>query len=454
MTVRSSEFGGSPFDLGDLRLLPLSARHKYFTENGQEWLYSGTLRSNAGNAYAGLLAKSPGNGVNFLSAADRVGTVNPAPSSGGPPFFTRHEIYWDGNRYVAVPPGLDLTGNPTIRTGATLGTISTSVQPNAVGDSMCGHCQFSTNGRIIFALKDTTAGQGLRYLNAAGAMNNSSGAASKSFASVTSSGTLAVAIARAETSNSPNAIATSTEGVTWTQRTGSSSLLNGSMLGVHWAPHLTKFLTWGVAALGGYGVLSSTDGFTFATAMALDTAYHPQDAAGTHFSGWNASAASTPNATLLPARRVSDNIWGWMRTTNGTTWTFVGPFLDPLMRLQDAVGAGSVLNLVYDAARTRLVAWVGNNYSNSGDFPSYYYSTDDGVTWTAGPCMDDEDTTISRINGMSVANGNDLLLVGIDGSASLKYLYPGAKLANIASHVGLIGSYQQVTGINYALRIK
>lgn len=442
------------YQIGDLKPLLTNARPKWFRDSGQEWLYTGTLRANTGNAYFNLLAVSPGNGVNFLAAADRIVTQASPPKSGANPQWGAISVLWDGNNYCAVPSCAEDGGGASVQVGATLSAMTINNSLSAFG--MCGYCQVAPGGRIVFACNDATSGLGLRYLSAGGAIVNGS-ATARAYGGVASNGSnLCVAFARASASNAANSLQTSVDGAAWTARTGSSALLNGGIYGIHYSGALVRFFKWGLAGTG-FGILSTTDGFTDTVAMASNAAYLPHDTINNYKSGYQHGAASTPGATLLPARRVSDNMWGWLRTTDGTTWNFVSPFLDPAMRApggSSVLAGNEVINLLYDAPRSRLVAWMGNSRVGMGDFPSYYYSLDDGATWTAGPCLLDEDAAATLFSGLSVANGQDLMFTGLTGDNRLKYIYPGSKLANVASHVGTVTAYAQTPGITYAVRIK
>lgn len=457
MTVRSSDFGGSPYKVGDLRPLPKDNRPKFFVEDGQEWLMSGSLRSNAGNAYADLLARASGYGVNFLAAADRLSAMA-APNVGATtPVFSRHTMYHNGTNYVLAPTPDDTSiGSQTYVWASSLAGAGTPVTINATNDGVTGHCQMAS-GVILFATTQVAVNAGVKRIAANGSalLNATTGPTAQAYAGVATDGTLAVAVARGLVSNGANGVQTSTDGAVWTARTGTSGAIGATtgMIGIHYAPHLAKFFKWG-GGVGGVGttvILATVDGFTDTVALAEVAAYTSKFVVGAS-AGYQASAASSPTATFIPVVRKSGSLPGWLKTTDGTAWVFTSPFLDATQRLPSALP--TVLNIQYDAARARLVAWPANS-ANSGDYPSHYYSTDDGATWVAGPAFDDEDTTVVSLLGFDQVNGNDLVHVGKSGTPQ-RYVasYAGSKFGPQLSHVGLLSAYAPATGINYAVRIK
>ncbi len=445
MTIRSSEFGGSPYELGDLRGLPSYGRPGFFIEDGQEWLRTGMLRSNAGNGYADLLTRAPGYGVNFNVASDRL-TNWVAPSQGGAPSHYRMELHRTvAGYYVLCPPPNDLGGIATLRVGTDY-LVNPGSVVGVASVALTGYCYH--NGIMLFCTRDGTANTGLKNFDSV--IGSGTGYTAQEYAGIASNGSnLAVAIARGAPSNAANAFQTSVNGGVWTPRTGSSNLLS-SMVGIHYAQWLGKFFKWGPAAGGGAAILSTSDGYTDSVAMPAQPGWTV--VFGGLYGGMQHSAASTANATLIPVRRDSDSMYGWLRTTNGTAWTFVSPFLDPNLRGINAFAANVLPDLQYDAARSRLVAIPGS--ANSGDFPAFYFSSDNGSTWQASNAMDDADTAVGRFLGFSQVYGVDMAHVGTGAANGYLYSYPASRFDAVPSYVGTVGSYGPTAGVTYHIRIK
>lgn len=455
MTVRSSDFGGSPYKIGDLRVLLANAKPPYFLEDGQEWLRTGVLRANTANAYASLLAVSPGHGVNFNVAADRQNAFT-APSAGGAIAYSRVTMYYTtGGRYVLVPPALDGGSTPTFRHNTDLTGLGTSVQIAAT--SCTGHCLH--NGIVLFSTTENTANTSIKNFNTT--LNNStSGPTTQQYSGIASNGTnLAVATARVVSSNAANGIQTSTDGLSWTARTGTSGAIGATtgIVGIHYSAFLNKFFKWGGSAGGGNTeavILSTSDGFTDTVAMAALTGYKTQFS--TVYGGMQHGAASSTGAVLIPVQRNSDSMYGWLRSTDGATgWTFVSPYLDANLRgIPNTYSISTLMDLQWDSVRSRLVAFPSSTVASSGDVPMLYYSTDHGLTWQADNCFDDADTSVTKFLGFSVANSIDLAHVGGGGAGGYLYSYLGTKFGSVPSYVGTIGAYSQVAGVSYNLRIK
>jgi len=449
MTVQSSDFGGSPYKLGDVRPLPLYSRLGYFTEDGQEWLRTGLLRANTGNAYAELVAAAPGYGVNYNVPADRVGNFGVIAVNGSL-IYSRVVLYrTTAGRYLLAPPPSDAGSNMVARSSPDLTTAGTSV---ALSTTACtGHCLH--NGIVLFCTTDGTASTGLKNFDTV--IGSGTGYTAQSYAGVASNGTnLAVAIARGVSSNVANCIQTSTDGGSWVPRAGSNGALQ-NMVGIHYAPHPGKFFKWGgsSADANAIAILSAADRYTDTLALSADVNYKGQ--ISTVYGGMQHGAASTPTATLIPVQRVSDSMYGWLKTTNGTTWTFVSPHLDPAgSRVAHAVTA--LFDLQYDAQRSRLVAFAATP-ANSGDCPAYYFSTDDGATWQGSPGFDDADPAVTKFLGFSYAGSQDVAHVGLNSGAPYLYSYPAAKFGTTPSYVGTISTHfvdSAAAKVAYSIRIK
>lgn len=449
MTVYSSDFAAGGYELGDLRPLPAFNRPGFFVENGQEWLRTGLLRANVGNAYADLLAVAPGYGVNFNVAADRVNAFS-APTQGTLVFSRITAYYTASGRYVFCAPPTDASAAVALRHNSDLTGAGTAVQ--VAGTAVTGHCYH--NGKILFSTTDNTAGTGLKAFDSA--LANGTGLTTQQYAGVASNGTnLAVAIARSVPSNYGNGIQTTTDGLAWVPRTGTSGLLS-AMVGIHYAPWLGKFFKWGYVGGGDAAILSTTDGYTDAVAMPTLVGYYVQF--GSTYGSMQHAAASTPTATLIPVQRASDGMFGWLRTTDGTNWVLVSPFLDPTLQGINAYTSvlTAPMDLQYDAPRSRLVAFLSAPTNTSGDWPAFFFSVDNGSTWQAGPAFDDVDTSITRFLGFSYVNGQDLAHVGAGATAAqYRYSYPASKFSQTPSYVGTLSAYGPGSGnVFYSIRIK
>jgi hypothetical protein len=226
--------------------------------------------------------------------------------------------------------------------------------------------------------------------------------------------------------------------------------LLSATVGIHYAPWLGKFFKWGPAAGGGAAILSTLDGYTDSVAMPAQPGWTVVFSG--LYGGMQHSAASTANATLIPVRRDSDSMYGWLRTTNGTAWTFVSPFLDPNLRGINGFAATVLPDLQYDAARSRLVAIPGS--ANSGDFPAFYFSADNGTTWQASNAMDDADMAVGRFLGFSQVYGVDMAHVGTGAANGYLYSYAASRFDAVPSYVGTVGAYSPAAGVTYHIRIK
>ena len=447
--MRSSQFGVMPYKVGDLRLLPRTSRPGYFVEDGQEWLRTGMLRSNAGNVYAGLLAKSPGYGINFNVAADRVNAFTTPTAGSTSPTFCRLTMYYtSGGRYVLMPAPNDSGSNIFLRHGPDLSGAGVGVQ--AAAAALTGHCMH--NGLVLISTADNTAGTGVKSFSTS--LQSATGMTVQQYGGVASNGTnLAVAIARGTSSNGLNGIQTSVDGVAWTPRTGTSSAAV-NLVGIHYSPFLNRFFKWGGATNNSDTVILSTpDGYTDTVAMAATTLYETGAGVGGQvYGGMQHAAASTPGATLLPVRRIADGIYGWLRTTDGVAWSFVSPMLDQNLQGINALPAATVWDLQYDAPRARLVAFAGGSTVTSGDLPAFYTSTDGGLSWQPGCAFGDASSNVVKFLGFSIANGQDLAHVGPGGPNPYLYSYPASKFGPIPSHVG-VAALSPAAGLSYHIRI-
>lgn len=460
--MKSSQFAGG-YKLGDLRPLVAAAVPRYFVEDGQEWLASGSLKANTGNAYAELLAKfQNGYGVHAVSDTDALYS-GAGPSGGSSPSSSVGAVYWTGTRYVALP-NMVSSGSQSFYHGATLAGIST-LGSVAASSGLSGHTYLTSSNSVVLSTR-ANAPECLQRIDNTGGISVTGGGPSSPVIGVAGNGVnLAVAIREGVSSNLTNGIYTSTDGSVWTGRTGSLGSLI-TMHGIHYAAHLGRFLTWGVAG-GQYGILSSPDGFTFSVsrAPAGDFTLGNTGANG----GGQAFAASSPTATLIAATRNSDGAVGFLRTTDGTTWTFVSPFSET-SRQGSLSGTTSptVMPVQYDAVRGRFVALMQTATANGTrtDNALYAHSTD-GITWSWSGALGHLAKALVFF-GFSNPNGQDLAILSTNSNGVMNgttlQLVPGSKVSGVPSHVGAVSPLTSTgatpsysTGLptpTYFLRIK
>jgi len=345
----------------------------------------------------------------------------------GTPAGANFRVYWNGTYYLLMPGCDQSAANPTGRYSTTLTGGSTNF---SIGTApIIAHC---AHGNVVMIAQ--WAGT-LQYIAANANVVTDTGAATGA-CSLASNGTTAVAIMAASSTVAGN-ILTGTTGTSWTSRTGTGTAI--TMYGVHWSPCLSAFLLIGSGATQ-FSLNKAADGYTQTVSMAVRSDYCPAVVSYQ----MDTFCASSPTVTLIGAKRLADNVYGFWRCTSAESWTFVVPW-------EDASLPGTVKTQVwYDSARSRFVAFNGSTVSNVSTF---LFSTD-GLTWTPSFVFKSPSTAYQTITGLCRANGLDFMILGAD------YRYADAAY-DVSTDLGLAlpvtfgmaAELNPASGSTYAVRV-
>jgi len=255
--------------------------------------------------------------------------------------------------------------------------------------------------------------------------------------------TLAVAIKNTAQNAGSGAIYTSTNGTTWTARTGNISV--GTVAYLAYSTVGGNFIVVNTSG----GISTSTDGFTWTsrtaptgmpTSLGMPTGYN---------STYNSASSAT--ATLIYLGNVSSNnpLTGVniLKTTNGTTFSLVNVSdkLDVMPQLSNTyVGVG----IIHDGTRfvffpygTAYNQWFTFSYVNNFDHQALVTSADDGVTFelqtTKAPATFWK-TTASANTGARGQNGTINSVAYIPGSGEWFIEFQGfADVGGYANYNGI-----------------
>lgn len=428
---------GSPYKIGDLRALNAAVTPRYFVEDSAEFLATGVLRSNAGNAYSDLLTKfKNGYGVHVLLTADYTYSGT-GPVAGASPLSNVSDIYYLTSNYVWLPP---IAASATQWSYASaLAGAWTRGSPTGAGAQVLAHCKVGA-APVVVLCTSAASPDNLNSVANSGAATARGATATAAFTMAASNGTNYAVVAAASNSNSANQIATSPDGVNWTNRTGSAALLT-TMRGLHYAAHINQYLLWGQGASGGSfnAIVKSTDGFTLSVARAEATDYAlPNTGTG----GSQHYAASSPSETLIAAIRNSDGLVGFLRTTDGTTWSFVSPWSSDTRAGNNSGVVPTTHQCVrYDSVRGRFYIPFNNAVASTAqsDNAAYAYSADGGITWDFSGALG---AGLKGFAGFANPNSQDIAIVADVSSGAFPGtnggIVPGTKLVGTPNYVGTV----------------
>jgi hypothetical protein len=184
-------------------------------------------------------------------------------------------------------------------------------------------------------------------------------------------GNLVVAITGGGT-NDPNNILTSTNGITWIPRSGTSGGLNFGMQAITWSPCSNAFFIIG-GTTNSISMNRTTDGFTQTTVWNLDRTAGGIDT--TFSSSFEMFIAHSPTATI-----ISQTGGRLRRTTDGTNWTVIDLSTVNGAALVTQSGTPSAHKIFYDSVSARFICFIDTtNASATGVYT--LHSSDNGLTW-------------------------------------------------------------------------
>lgn len=411
--------------------------------------------------YAELLSELPALTLHY---ATDYGSYSVAmPSAGSSPFrlTTLAEVLWNGANYVMMPYVVSTaSGSPYYRIKNSLNAAGSTGNFSTANVPLTTYC-FQNN--VVVAGISTPGGtKGLCYLPAGSsntAFSVSSGAVptdSRKWA-LACNGTNRVVGVGAGLATASTIAYSIDNGANFSTATGSLSV-SGSIVNIHWSPCAGKFLTYGddvAMASANIFILASTDGYTNTAVMSPNSAYGVS--ISSYPAGYQHTAASSNTVTLLGVRQVSTGTYGFLRTTNGVTFTFVDPIASAKV-FYDSLGQG-LLTVQWDSVRSRFVAWfAASTTAFLRTATSAYLYSSDGNTWTASPAVATVDSQDQILYGFSNANNQDIVLTGVGSASGVpNRMYSASQFVGNPSHVGIwpaLTGEDATNAFKYYIRIK
>lgn len=386
--------------VGDEKLFAPGSKISFIDSDGM-WLKSGYLLPWE-SKYSGLLINFKGMCVKDLPTPVATTNYNAC---------THANLYYVGGNYHMV--GGNIGGAKTVKYGATM----------AFGNDRSADAKFAdfsgfrgsmlmSGGVVVVGGASAASAVALASSTNNAAYAAVTGATSISYDYMDSnvSGTLGVT-AQTGTNTNSNVIWTTTNGTSYTQRTGSGGNA-GALNGIYWFPCAAAFMF----IVGTTTMNKTTDGFTqtAVTLPSLGAATLPTS----DYGKTRAAHSATASIMMLSDGRL-------LRTTDGNTFTIVD-----IANLEsyEWTTAASSCQLSHDG--TRFVIRANNNISNK---PMFFYSEDDGVTFRCSLAFENYESVSQSISIYALQKANaKLMMVG----ASLG----GVEVGRSWDMTGLIGS--------------
>lgn len=414
MSVLSQFIGGDNILVGQSILM--QGAMSYFTNNNQEYLRNGFLKSYTAT-YAPYKNRCPS--ACYVDA-DAVSTSTNIGSAGN------NFIFWDS---VASKYFLILGDYSTANGGSTFTSTDlltwTSEQDNFGAMSTYDAVRM---GNKIIRCGYNASNQAMQYRTDGTPNFSQITNSATTYRSIASNpaGTLAVALTGGANSLAAGNIETSTNGTTWTQRTG-TGVSSASLYAVTWSPAANAFLFIGSS---GTAVIinKTTDGYTQTnvlsdTSVSIYSNYFTNT--GKHY------IAHSPSVTLI----VCDN-GKLKRTTDGTSWTTV-----------DITSQVNSLYLSNNANRRILYDPVNAVFMLSSLNSNTWLSSPDGITWTPKYMIKSDVLDVSYSLSHYFAVNNQVLGAVMNGSNLYKILKLTAAAAK--TNPDWVGGFTQQTSNNY-----
>lgn len=413
--------GGPPFG----QALSMSETRANPTVNGVEYLRAGVLKSATG--YSTFVSNWP----TFTYNIPTGGNYN-MPTTG-----SHVNILTDGTRYYFLRSESGITKVP-YTTNLTTDFSDSSSFITATAARSSGSCRLGTSGSIIISIDNQNNNSNF-YISGTTATNFSTTYTMNVCASNTA-GTLAV-VASFAGAGQPGAIATSTNGQSWTERTVSGGS-NNYFYRATWCPvgNCFIYVSW-----NDQKVWTATDGYTI-----VDRGKPGNISTGGSWSNSyslmnNHYCASSSSSTLIS---IQDNTsTGWIiKTTNGTSFTAtsVSDFFGGLVK----AGAATIPKLYYFNNAYYALFTSGNQTYAHSDLV-LLKSTDEGNTWSfvalpLVPALASFNNYASTVYHLTVLNGN---IVAVFMNTSY-YIVKYAVLSSYdtATHIGRVMSTTITTG--------
>lgn len=341
-----------------------------FTIGTKEFLRCGFLKSYT-SAYTTFKSRVPYGG--FVDCTPLSKSLNFTVDASNPNLG----LYHNGTRYGLINAH---NGSNSAYSHSTDGITWTNVSINDSSSSSYGHAKMgskllftrvnSTNPPVIYTSDFQTWSTG----------SLSAGTAVGPVAS-NAAGTLAVIAVSNLASTASNSFYTSTDGITWTARTGTGGQVITNMYGITWSPCSNAFLVVGVGTTN-LLVNKTTDGFTQTTAL-TDTA---QTLTTSVLSAFQQYVAHSSSVTLIGCNQGIIK-----RTTDGSTWTTVD------LSAQSSISATNISSGVntrvwYDSVSNKFYAII-NTVTYSSVAGTTLFTSTDGITWTQTFMFRDASTT-------------------------------------------------------------
>lgn len=341
-----------------------------FTIGTKEFLRCGFLKSYT-SAYSTFKSRVPYGG--FVDCVPLSKTLSITVDASIPNLG----IYHNGTRYGFISAH---NGGGSSYFHSTDAINWTSVVINGASTIGYGHAKMGS--KILFTRADSSNAPVI-YTSDFQTWSNGSLSAGTAVGPVASNtaGTLAVIAVSNLASNAGNSFYTSTDGITWTARTGTGGQTINNMYGVTWSPCANAFLVVGVGSTN-LLVNKTTDGFTQTTSLT--------DNSNTLTTGpliaFQQFVAHSASVTLIGCTQGIIK-----RTVNGSTWTNVDLAAQAGI---SATNTGTATNtkVWYDSVSNKFYATINTiNYSSVAG--TTLFTSTDGITWTQTFMFRDASTT-------------------------------------------------------------
>ena len=359
MSVLSQFMGGDATEIG--QVIPTTGAMNYFVSGSKEYLRTGFLRAYSAS-YSTLRSRSP-----YVCWVD-LSVTNVAPSFSGFTIGGNARILHDGTRYwLARCSQSSQTSQMYSSTDLVTWTGS---QPNA--SVIIRDVTRVGTGTNIVAVGGDGSSTNIWTSSGTATMSNGSTPWTTQLVSVASNtaGNLVVAITGNTTTNTDN-ILTSTNGTTWTTRSGTGGN-NFTMQAVTWSPCSNAFFIIG-GNTSSISMNRTTDGFTQTAIWNSDTTAGGIDSSFP--SSFEMFIAHSPTATI-----ISQTGGRLRRTTDGTTWTVIDLNNVNGSSLLTQGGTPSAYKIFYDSVSARFICFIDSTTANATGVYTLY-SSDNGLTW-------------------------------------------------------------------------
>lgn len=274
-------------------------------------------------------------------------------------------VYHNGTRYGFISAH---NGANSAYAHSTDGITWTNVVINASSSLGYGHTKMGS--KLIFTRADST-NPPVIYTSDFQTWSNASLSAGTNVGPVASnaSGTLAVIAVSGVGSTTSNSFYTSTDGITWTARTGTGGQFI-TMYGITWSPCSNAFLVVGVGTTN-LLVNKTTDGFTQTTSL-TDTA---QTLTSGPLIAFQQFVAHSSSVTLIGCNQGIIK-----RTVDGSTWTTVDLSAQASISATN-ISSGINTRVWYDSTSNKFYAII-NTVTYSSIAGTTLFTSADGITWT------------------------------------------------------------------------